>query len=285
MTSHAQSHPSVARFAIAGTVLPRLTDALRIGERARHFLMGCSQSAERAVSGDPGANAAVVFSGKNVCGSPLDDSHSHAHFLCEAREDGRISFLNVVASMGFTPSDETALTRFTRMYGDAGQDLHLVLLGLGHPDDFGGFNEKRGQSRIMAVSKTWVSRTPFVPTRHLKLRLARSERNDPQRLRSAMERELIALVRLELSRRTFGEHTDKVIVEPLLDEPGTMLGGTFTNWLKFTRSRSEGGGRRASPHGYGFRFTFPQPVQGPIALGYGCHFGLGQFSASDDASA
>ena len=29
--------------------------------------------------------------------------------------------------------------------------------------------------------------------------------------------------------------------------------------------------------GYGFEIEFAEPVQGPIALGYGCHFGLGQF--------
>jgi hypothetical protein len=31
----------------------------------------------------------------------------------------------------------------------------------------------------------------------------------------------------------------------------------------------------------GFRLSFSEPVFGPIALGYGCHFGLGQFVPED----
>ena len=269
-----QTRPTVARYTIAGAVLPLLTDALRIGERARHFLMGCSKKVESA------DNAASVFSGRAVDGSRLDASHQHAHYLSETRADGRIRFLNVFAPMGFTDSDEQALSRLTRMWGDAGHDLQLVLLGIGHPEDFGGLDLKKGQSQQLATSKTWVSRTPFVPTRHLKLRLSMTERSDPQLVRSATERELVALVRLELSRRRpFCELADHVIVEPLLLQPGTMLGGTFTSWLKFTRIRSQGGGRQSSSHGYGFRLTFPTPVPGPIALGYASHFGLGLFEA------
>ncbi len=66
---------------------------------------------------------------------------------------------------------------------------------------------------------------------------------------------------------------------------GTMLGGHFTTWLKFRRERLGGGGSKAGSNGFGFRLTFrdehgrPQPVTGPIALGYGCHFGLGAFVA------
>jgi len=278
--SRVTRQPTVARFAIAGPVLPRLTDALRIGERARHFLMGCSKRVAQQVSDDPGASASIVFSGRNPDGSRLDDSHAHAHFLCEARSDGRIGFLNVVAPMGFSPDDEIALGRFTRMWGDAGHDLQLALLGIGDPADFGGPNEKQGQSRTLATSTTWVSLTPFVPTRHLKLRLSKTEQRDPQLVRSATERELAALIRLELSRRpAFRAVSDGVQIEPLLDAPGTHLGGTFTSWLKFTRLRSHGGGHQSSSHGYGFRLTFPQAVTGPIALGYGCHFGLGLFRA------
>ena len=29
--------------------------------------------------------------------------------------------------------------------------------------------------------------------------------------------------------------------------------------------------------------VFPEPVQGPITLGYGCHFGLGLFVAEEGA--
>lgn len=277
-TSHRPAKPTLARYAIAGPVLPRLTDALRIGERGRHFLMGCSKRVEES------GTAGVVFSGKNPDGSPLDECHQHAHYLCESREDGRISIFNVFAPMGFSASDERALNRLSRMYGDSGHDLQLILLGIGHPEDFGGRDERRGQSTALATSNVWVSRTPFIPTRHLKLRLDREQQRDPEQVRMATTRELTALIRHELSHRaTFRGLADVVEIEPILDHDqcGTFLGGTFTSWLKFARSRSKGGGRQASSHGYGFRLTFPEDVTGPIALGYGAHFGLGLFQAKN----
>jgi CRISPR-associated protein Csb2 len=29
--------------------------------------------------------------------------------------------------------------------------------------------------------------------------------------------------------------------------------------------------------GYGFKLEFAEPISHPVALGYACHFGLGQF--------
>ncbi|MBI1313716.1 hypothetical protein GC176_20685 [bacterium] len=169
-------HPTVAHYAVTGKVVPRLTEALRIGERVHRVLMGCS----KRVQGDD--NAAEGFSGKRPDGAPLDDSHQHAHFLCEAASgSAKITQFTVYAPMGFSQQDEEALASFTRTYGDDGHDLQFVLLGIGHPKDFAETadrtNEKVGQSLILAESQTWISRTPFVLTRHLKLKGA--SRNDP----------------------------------------------------------------------------------------------------------
>jgi len=266
------SAPTLARYAITGTVVPRLTDALRIGERARHFLMGCS----KRVNSDK--NSSPVFSGKSHDGSRLDDSHQHAHFLCEAATgSAKITHLNVYAPMGFSAKDEEAFARFTRTWGDGGHDLQFVLLGVGQPPDFGGCNEKAGHSLALAESKVWISRTPFVLNRHLKIR--GTDRCDAQSLASATERELVAALRFELTNRPqFASYADEVKIEPHVHRSsGTRLGGTPTPWLKFIRSRKHGGGSNAGTQGYGFQLTFPEAVRGPIALGYGCHFGLGQF--------
>lgn len=61
------------------------------------------------------------------------------------------------------------------------------------------------------------------------------------------------------------------------------LGGSFTSWIKFRTERNSGRGRRGGQSGIGCRLVFRDPsgnpvaVTGPIALGYGCHFGLGAF--------
>jgi CRISPR-associated protein Csb2 len=119
--------------------------------------------------------------------------------------------------------------------------------------------------------------------RHLKLK--GEERSNPDLQEAARTRELINIVRRELmNRQQFRQLHDSVDIEPMLSgSAGTLLGGTNTPWLKFGRMRANGGGSVAAAKGYGFRLTFREPVSGPVALGYGCHFGLGQFVPEDFA--
>ncbi|MDB4731933.1 type I-U CRISPR-associated protein Csb2, partial [bacterium] len=150
-------------------------------------------------------------------------------------------------------------------------------LGIGHPSDFGGLNEQKGQCPVLASSSTWVSRTPFVPTDHLRIR--NSEKTTPDGYAKALQRELESVLRKEMSRRPWlKEHPNDVKIEII---PHTFLGGTETTWLKFIRKRKNGGGAHSTSLGYGFRLNFPESVQGPIILGYGSHFGLGQFVPED----
>ncbi|NEO28511.1 MAG: type I-U CRISPR-associated protein Cas5/Cas6 [Kamptonema sp. SIO4C4] len=46
---------------------------------------------------------------------------------------------------------------------------------------------------------------------------------------------------------------------------------------QFWRNRLQGKGSRGPMQGYGFKLKFNEEVKGPIALGYGAHFGLGVF--------
>ena len=257
----------IARYAVCSSVLPRLTEALWIGERVRTSLMSKS-------------SAAPVFSGKHVDGTQIAGGHQHAHILCEScgpRSRGRITHITVYAPMGFTADEDRALSRLNRVWGHGGHDLQLVLLGIGTPEDFGGTDERAGQSNILAESSTWISRTPFVPAD----RLRRPYRLSDERERHRCGLDLQRMIRAEFKRRDQLAKQFEVLdqIEPLLEvkQLGTDLGGHFTSWLKFRRERQKGGGRRGDAHGYGFRLYFKQPVQGPFVLGYGCHFGLGQF--------
>ena len=54
-------------------------------------------------------------------------------------------------------------------------------------------------------------------------------------------------------------------------------GGRSLPWREFRQQRVLGDGRRGHDFGKGFEIEFAEPVAGPIALGYGCHFGLGLF--------
>lgn len=250
--------PTVARFAVAGAVRPLLTEAILIGDRVRKSLLKIS-------------DAAPVFLGKDVDSNAITPSqgHQHAHYLCESNNDrqGRITHVTVYAPQGFDLLAEKWLNQFNKTWGNDGHDLQYVLLGIGQPQDFGGIDEKKGQSPILATSQVWVSRTPFLPTHHFHIR--GYDNSFPAARNEAIKRELTKNVRKELeSRARFPFAENEVQIEWL----------PAKNWLKFKRHRYSGGGTQGNSSGFGLRLTFSKPVQGPIILGYGCHYGLGLFS-------
>jgi CRISPR-associated protein Csb2 len=243
------ARPTVARFAIRSAVLPRLHDAVLVGERLRQAAMAQS----RRVSGD----ARPVFSGHGAAAS----NHQHAMYLSSS-EDGTsrerrfIDHLTVSARGGFDEEDVLALQRLRRLWGRSGHDLELVLVGLGSALDFGGFN--RPYAPLLAESRVWESVTPFVPTRH------------PKRVRGAF----VDTIGDQLRRGC----EQLLGVAPV--EVSPIEGRAF--WSAFRRRRPEGGGRRGPDRAFGVRLVFGRPVRGPLAVGYGAHFGLGTFAAVAD---
>ncbi|OPY49063.1 MAG: CRISPR-associated protein, family (Cas_GSU0054) [Methanosaeta sp. PtaU1.Bin112] len=256
-----RNNPTVARFAVASQVPPRLTDALSFSERIHLALVSRS-------------NGSSVFTGCDESGKPLD-GHRHASILCESNlglgkgHRGEITHVVVHAPMGFELRERRALDSLTAVWGHGGHDIQLILLGVGQPEDFAGFDESKGESPMLAKSNRWISRTPFISTRHPKATKTGVPKLDDNGLQiGSAEHELRRLMMLN-------NFPAPISVEPV---PSTDLAGHETRWLKFLRERNHGNGRReASGYGYGFRIKFPEKVQGPIALGYGAHFGLGLF--------
>jgi CRISPR-associated protein Csb2 len=246
-----QIRPTVARFALSSAVLPRLTDAVFLGERMRQALMAKS----RGLNGSE--HALPVFSGKGTDGLRLDDDHSHAFYLPSDEDgDGRIDHMTVYATQGFDKHAQQAIGKLKKLWGSGGHDIHTVLIGIGQPQDYGGLLTRNGQAPMLEESQVWQSMTPYVLTRHPK-------RNGKDSPASQIARDLL--------RRGFPmpEH-----IEPL---DHTKIMGKKVRWLEFRRLRNGGGGRVASTLGFGFKIDFGQPVRGPLSLGYACHFGLGQF--------
>ncbi len=263
---------TVVRYAVSGPVIPRLTLALWIGERTRTILMGI---AGRMNDG----RVPWVLSGKNEHGNPARNDHGHAYFLCESCEGrGKISHLTVFCRSGFDEVSLNALMALKKVWDSGGHDIRLVPLLAGDPEDFGGLRTGKGQSPILAESTVWESVTPFIPPRHPKLKA--SEKRSPELRMKAMERELVKILLMELENAGF----PRPLKVEVLWRGGTELGGHFTSWLEFKTVRLKGGGSRAGFTGNGFRLIFSEPVRGPVALGYACHFGLGQFVPAGERS-
>lgn len=241
----------VMRFALDAKPLPRVTDAVKVGDLARRAAMAWYGRLN-------GGGASPVLAGKDASGAPLQ-GHRHAHFLPGDEDgDGWLDHVTVWAPPGLGAREQAALARMSEegLVRPGEAPWGLVLVGAGARDTASG--------PLFATSRTWASATPFVLTRHPKLRGDTKGGAVPKRWVDSPEDQL----RRELRSRGFPE---PVKMQPL---PRARLRGREVPWLAFHRRR--GHGARVE-HATGFRLEFGEPVQGPLTLGYGAHYGLGMF--------
>jgi CRISPR-associated protein Csb2 len=238
---------TVARYAVVSTVPPRITQAISVCDRVHKSLCSLSEKS-------------IVFTGKYEDGELCTD-HEHAHIFCEANGTrDTITHLTVWAKMGFDEMASTALRQLNRVWGHGGHDLRLVLLGLGQPSDF-------PDSPLFYKSKVWRSLTPFVSTRHSKaFRDGRPKIDENGWQIGSAGHDLLRLLSLSSVAANC----------KISQQRNVSAGGRDLRSLEFQTTR-DGGGRRGSGDCGGFTITFQEDVVGPLAFGYGAHFGLGLF--------
>ena len=244
-----------------------MEDAVRIGELMRQaalaqFGWGTDKAGRRRIPLAP-----WEISGRGADGKPLKDpSHRHAFWLPEdADRDGWIDHISVFVASGMSRQVQAGLDDITRLWlapkqqvenGDAEpgavKEWRLALEGFGRPADFAG------RARIFDTSRRWRSATPFLASGHVKSAGYAGE------------------VRRLLKRR--GLDADDVDVEP---RETIDVGGTPRRVLHFHRIRSRGREVRPDAVGALLDILLPERMEGPLAIGYGSHFGLGLFSAVD----
>ncbi len=247
---------TVARFVVASTVAPRLTRAVSVAERIHQALIARFRN-------EP---APSVFTGLDPGGKPLK-GHGHSFIFCEAAGPrDAITHVTLFAREGFAPPARRALESLQRVWGHGGHDLQLVLLGFGDPRTF-------SDCRLFAAAKVWRSLTPFVATRHPKTHRDGRPKLDadgwPIGSPAHDLRRLLAEASLPLPAK----------IEPLATLPA---GTRRLRPLQFQSQRYHGQGRCGRHSGTAFQLTFAEPVSGPLAFGYGAHFGLGLFAPVDE---
>ena len=150
------NRPTVARYQVCGGQPPRLTSALFLAERIHLALVDLSDGSS-------------IFTGCDSSRRPLQ-GHGHAHIFCECDpgRDGRgeITNVTVYARLGFGPRERAALESLSRIWGPDDLEVELALQKLGRPEDFRG-------CALLGKSRSWVSRTPFLSTRHAKAHTSR----------------------------------------------------------------------------------------------------------------
>ena len=216
----------------------------------------------RALVGRAGGGKLIdcpELTGRDDKGHPLK-GHRHAHILSlDLDDDRRLDHVLVYAPMGLGSLAQRALRGLKRTFTKGGVgELSVALAGSGSVDDLRGIPMPlaAGIERVLAPSGAvvWRSVTPFVAPRYCK-----------RRGRNSLEGQVSA----ELASRGLPNATVEVL--PWDDETLDLRHAI--------RVRSRGGPPPPRDFGLPLRLTFERAVLGPIAIGYGAHFGLGLFSA------
>lgn len=249
---------NLARFALSGRPLPRIEDAVQVGEAFRAAVMS-------QFRGEP---VPSVLSGRSDTGTASD--HDHAFFIPEdADGDGWIDHVIVYAAGGLERA------------GAALHDLWKVWIGMGRNEAVQRSPRRAGEWYVLledtatkddltgaiefpllSPSRRWISATPYLHPWHAKKRFGPAEQ---------LEKE-IGLRRPELP--------------PLARPPERLaqieIRGTSRLPLHFHRFRSKPGLPQPDKQGSFWRLEFTEPLAGPLAFGFGCHFGLGLFRVESE---
>lgn len=236
--------PDTVLMAVQGRVTPPVERSVLVAERLRRCAMGAHK---RIVGGRERCSS--TFAGKAEDGGPAM-GHGHAYFLPVDRDrDGRIDHIVIRAKAGFDTEELAALDRIQWPSAqNRNQPLAIIPVAVG------------SSTAMFSPSRRFRSATPFIPTRHY-----RTERD------GAFNSWLKAQLELELARHDL--QLDHAIALPK-DE---RLEGRKRRWLEYRRARANDRPRL----GYGFRIVLTEDKNGPFAVGFGAHFGLGLFVPDD----
>lgn len=279
---------NVIRFLLDSNALPPVTDSLKIADIARSAAISKYGRGYKKTS---------ILSGKDDDGNPLL-SNMHTFYLpSDEDRDGKLDHLTLYAPGGYDESHQYAIAKMGGLYrNDLKNDINLLLLGM---FDLGQSPETQN-STLLSSSRTWKSFTPYILTRHPKItrtgewkiqeipekvEIKIPENYTPYATKEHLMREYgvlpdlsgmqidgpVSQLLLSMDRLGLPQPSS---IEPI---PAYEVNGAIRQWLTFKRYRI--GNKQSPPSGnpYGFRLSFPEEVKGPVALGHGCHYGLGIF--------
>lgn len=191
-----------------------------------------------------------VLSGHDM---PDDPPHQHAFYLPEdADGDGRIDHVAVHAPAGLDDDALRALHAISRLWLAEGVEWRVLLESYGPEDDF-------ADHPYLAPSRVWESVTPYLHPWYRKKSFT---------VEDQIARELRARAR--------------DLPDPELERLGSVrVGERKRRSVHFHRFRSRRGLTQPDTQGSFWRLRFPEPVKGPIALGFACHYGLGIFAGAN----
>lgn len=239
--SEARSFVMLALFSDTerGHVRPMLPRAFEIGLLAHRAVIGRAHHL--------GLEVTPEIRGRTK--GQLSQGHQHVHYLpLDLDDDDRIDHLLAWCPAGFSASSQEALYALPHLY-DPDTELRLFTSSVAEGDRE-SLRTQLANVLLVRRSHTWASWTPFVCPRYIKARGANTVEGQ---VRAELEaRGLPPAERIEVWSE------DQVRAK---------------RFYRFDRVRP----RRPPPvsRPFGITLHFREEVSGPLALGYGSHYGLG----------
>jgi CRISPR-associated protein Csb2 len=242
---------TTARFMLYGKPLPRIEDAVRIGEAFRAAAMGLAQ---RLLGPDA---LPALLSGHDL---GEHNRHAHAFWLPDPNKRGEIEHVLVHAPGGLSPEAMRVLTALHQIKRGEGEPLRLMLEGFGAASLFDRVTPLTGEGVL------WRSVTPYLHPWHLK--------KPEMRTLEATEAAILGQLRREWCAR----HSGLPDITEIRELSSIEHGGRALRPLHFHRFRRKKGLVQPDTLGRLLELRFSAPICGPLALGFACHFGLGLFA-------
>lgn len=178
-------------------------------------------------------------------GMPEGNRHQHAFYLpWDSDGDGRIDRLIVHVPAGMSDKEQRAIEKMRYLRDRKGSEWRTILEDIG--SDM--------QNLVLASSRTWQTVTPWLYPWHVKRNF-----------------DVTAQIERECQERSLPPPASIQWLDTV------QVGNTPRRPVHFKRFRNRRVTHQPDRLGRFCRLTFSEEVRGPIALGFGCHFGLGLF--------
>ena len=198
-----------------------------------------------------------MLSGKNKEGK-ISKGHNHAFYIpTDEDRDGKIDHLTVLVKNSINTKEIEALLKIRRIYSNVYLEsaIDLIVEGYGMISDY-------WHLPIFRKSKIWYSHTPLVLSRHTKFK--------------KISRQVIDSAKDQISAELKNRYNIDCVMINEEDPKKRMRTRHYPfQFKRFRKNDRPGGGA------YNVTLEFERPVEGPIMLGYGIHFGLGLFFPDD----
>lgn len=214
------------------------------------------------------------LTGRDAHRHPLRGPHRHAHINpLDLDGDGHLDHVFVWAPGGLGAESQAAVRAARMTFTKGGiEPLRLALAATGDLSNVVELSGAAGQ-RLASLTRRatiWRSVTPFVPPRYVK---------------AHGKNTLEGQVHAELRSRGFPEPATVLVLAPEIRSRGDVArvnaagerGAPTWNRFRHFKLARQHGPEPPITCGFAIRLAFAEPVQGPIAVGYGSHFGLGLF--------